>query len=146
MSKRIVLELYCEEALKKGARFVTFDKDGTVCFHSKKPIKTEDFWFSRGEDVATIGSDWSVVNWEDLCIQIAQDKPIWLTKEYEEILLNRGYRFIACDNDGLWYAFEKEPFAEYSVWGCTKGRSCLVFTDFAENPDWKNSLIELGKE
>ena len=85
------------------------------------------------------------------CSNEIKNKPLWLTKEYEEILRNEGFGAVICNKNGDWWACDKNALivgiCKEGWWvrdTSPDGRDELIFKGFAENPDWKESLIQLG--
>lgn len=143
MIKKIKLEIDCTGAIKKGAKYVAVDRDGDIFFFKNKPFIVDYCWSSKCFDDIAEKRLCDIANWENLCFEIAQNKPIWLTEKYEKILIEDGYNFIACDKFGDWFAYKEKPVIMREESCYYSSRPKRLHCDLTENYEWENSLIEL---
>ena len=143
MVKKFEAEVDCTAAIEAGCTHFGVCEDGEIVFFPGEPLHGDSNYKSNsGKSFRA----YCVRNWKDLCFKIAENRPVWLTKEYEERLLAEGLNCVICDFGGRWYAFSKIPLLSDDTWEADN--SChanLCHDDFCENHDWQDSLIRLGE-
>ncbi len=126
---------YCKSL---GAKYLGANSNGELIPLRDRPELVDGKWITSCDKIKP-----SKPLQEPTLIRLFET-PKWLTKEIEVYLIRMGLCFLACEPNGVWYAFRGVPYFTDRWTASTLGRM-QVYNEQKENPNFRESLIALER-